>query len=76
MHEALVSERGEPAGTSAAVEGPTVTAPQDPAVSVVPDDAGDVLLSAARTAIAHALAATIFDYWTTSHTATPPAWAL
>src|SRR5450830_328878 len=38
--------------------------------TVVPDDAGDVLLSAARTAIAQALAAT------SSHLGTPPAWAL
>ena len=76
MHEARVSERGEPAGTSAAVEGPTVTAPQDPAVTVVPDDAGDVLLSAARTAIAQALAATTSHAAMTSDDGTPPAWAL
>jgi len=48
----------------------------EPAGKVVPDDAGDVLLSAARTAIGQALAATTADAGTTSDAATPPAWAL
>ena len=60
----------------------------EPAGTVVPDDAGDVLLSAARTAIAQALGttssrpATPSQPGTPSHAATssdpapPPAWAL
>lgn len=76
MDEAWVAEGAEPAGTSPVIERPTVTAPQDSAVTVVPDDAGDVLLSAARTAIAQALAATTSHPATTSDAETPPAWAL
>jgi AmmeMemoRadiSam system protein A len=54
----------------------------EPEGNVVPDDAGDVLLSAARTAIAQALSATTSrpattsDAATTADAATPPAWAL
>ena len=70
MHEARVSERAESVGASPAVEDPTVATPQEPTVTVVPGDAGDVLLSAARTAIAQTLGTT------TSHAGTPPAWAL
>jgi AmmeMemoRadiSam system protein A len=70
MREARVSQRSESVGTSPPVKDPTVATPQDPTVTVVPDDAGDVLLSAARTAIAQALAATA------SHTGKAPAWAL
>src|SRR5665647_3496484 len=70
MDEAWVAEGAEPAGTSPVIERPTVTAPQDPPVAVVPDDAGDVLLPAARAAIAQTLGAT------TSLDGTPPAWAL
>jgi len=70
MHEARVSERAESVGASPAVEDPTVATPQDPTVTVVPDDAGDVLLSAARTAIAQTLGTTA------AHAGTPPAWAL
>jgi AmmeMemoRadiSam system protein A len=55
---------------SPAVQDPTVATPQDPTATVVPDDAGDVLLSAARIAIAQTLGTT------TSHAGTPPAWAL
>ena len=70
MHEAWVSERAESLGASPAVEDPTVATPQEPTVTVVPGDAGDVLLSAARTAIAQTLGTT------TSHAGTPPVWAL
>ena len=70
MREAWFSRRAEAVDASPAVEDPTVATPQDPTVTVVPDDAGDVLLSAARTAIAQALGTT------TSHAGTPPAWAL
>ena len=70
MREARVSERAESVGSSPAVEDPAVATPQDPTATVVPDDAGDVLLSAARSAIAQTLGAT------TTHTGTPPAWAL
>jgi len=54
----------------------------EPAGAVVPDDAGDVLLSAARTAIAQALGTTVSPAATTAHAGTPshpappPAWAL
>jgi hypothetical protein len=57
-------------GASPAVEDTTVATPQDPTATVVPDDAGDVLLSAARRAISQALGTTA------AHAATPPAWAL
>ena len=70
MHKTWVSERSESVSASPAVQDPTVATPQDPTATVVPDDAGDVLLSAARTAIAQTLGTT------TSHAGTPPAWAL
>ena len=70
MGEAGASGRIESAGSSPAVDGPSVATPQDPAVTGVPDDAGDVLLSAARTAIAQMLGAT------TPRSGTAPAWAL
>ena len=70
MHEARVSEHDESVGASPAVEDPTVETPQDPTATVAPDDAGDVLLSAARTAIAQTLGTTA------AHAGTPPAWAL
>ncbi|MBE3076059.1 MAG: hypothetical protein IMZ75_14125, partial [Actinobacteria bacterium] len=76
MHEAWVSERAESLGASPAVEDPTVATPQDPTVTVVPDDAGDVLLSAARTAIAQTLGTTTSHTATAAHAGTPPAWAL
>jgi AmmeMemoRadiSam system protein A len=71
MHDARVSERAESAGTSPAVEGP-----QDATVTVLPDDAGDALLPAARAAIAQALGTTTAHTATATHTGTPPAWAL
>jgi len=55
---------------SPAVGETTVATPQGAAVTVLPDDAGDVLLSAARTAIARTLTATA------ARAGTPPAWAL
>ena len=76
MHEARVSERAESVGASPAVEDPTVATPQDPTVTVVPDEAGDVLLSAARTAIAQALGTTTSHVATAAHAGTPPAWTL
>jgi len=76
MHEAWVSERAESLGASPAVEDPTVATPQDPTVTVVPDDAGDVLLSAARTAIAQTLGTTTSHAATAAHAGAPPAWAL
>lgn len=76
MHEARVSGRAESVGASPAVEDPTVATPQDPTVAVVPDDAGDVLLSAARTAIAQTLGTTTSHAATAAQAGTPPAWAL
>ena len=70
MHKTWVSERSESVGASPAVQDPTVATPQDPTATVMPDDAGDVLLSAARTAMAQTLGTT------TSHAGTPPVWAL
>jgi len=61
---------------SPTLEDPTVATPQCPTVAVVPDDAGDLLLPAARTAIAQTLAATTSHAATASHAGTPPAWAL
>ena len=48
--------------------------PDDP--EVLPDGAGDVLLSAARTAIAQMLDPTTSHPATAADTETPPAWAL
>jgi AmmeMemoRadiSam system protein A len=76
MHETWVSERAESVGASPAVQGPTVATPQDPTATVVPDDAGDVLLSAARTAIAQRLGTTTSHAATAAYAGTPPAWAL
>lgn len=75
MREERASGRAESAGTSPAVEGLTVTTPHDPTVTVLPDDAGDLLLSAARTAIAQMLGATTHAA-TAAHVAPPPSWAL
>jgi len=76
MHEAQVSKHAESVGASPAVEDPTVATPQDPTVTVVPDEAGDVLLSAARTAIAVTLATTTAPTATAVLAGTPPGWAL
>jgi len=76
MHEARASEHDTPAGASPVVEAPSVATPQDPDVAVVPDDAGDVLLPAARTAIAQALGTTTSPSATAAHAGKPPAWAL
>jgi len=76
MHEAWFSRRAEAVDASPAVEDPTVATPQDPTVTVVPDDAGDLLLSAARTAIAQILGTPTSHAATVAHAGTPPAWAL
>jgi AmmeMemoRadiSam system protein A len=76
MHEARVSGRAESVGASHAVEDLTLATPQDPTLTEVPDDAGDVLLPAARTAIAQTLGTTTHDAATVAHAGTPPAWAL
>lgn len=76
MHEARVSERPDSVSASPAGEDPTVATPQDPTATVVPDDAGDVLLSAARTAIAQTLGTTTSHAATAAHAGTPPAWSL
>jgi AmmeMemoRadiSam system protein A len=76
MHDARISQRAESAGTSAAVEGATAATPQEPTVTVLPDDAGEVLLPAGRLAIAELLGTTTSHTSTTAHTGTPPAWAL
>jgi AmmeMemoRadiSam system protein A len=76
MHEVRVSERADPVGASPAVEDPTVATPQDPTATVMPDAAGNVLLSAARTAIAQTLETTTPHAATAANAGTPPAWAL
>lgn len=76
MREARVSRRAESVGASPAVEDPTVATPQDPTATVVPDDAGDLLLSAARTAIAQILGTPTSRATTAAHAGAPPAWAL
>lgn len=73
MTEARVSEHVESVGAS---PDPTVATPQEPTATVLPDDAGDVLLSAARTAIAQTLGTTTTLTATAAHAGTPPAWAL
>ncbi|HEX7536923.1 MAG TPA: AmmeMemoRadiSam system protein A [Dermatophilaceae bacterium] len=75
MHETWVSEHAESVGASPPVEDPTVATAQDPTARVVPDDAGDVLLSAARTAIAQTLGTTTSHAATVPHAGTTPAWA-
>jgi AmmeMemoRadiSam system protein A len=70
MDEAEVTGGTEPAGGSPDADRPTVQTPQDRLASVGPDDAGDVLLPAARAAIAQTLGVA------TSRPGTPPAWAL
>jgi AmmeMemoRadiSam system protein A len=75
MPEGRVPERAEPAGAPTAVESPTVAAPHEPTVRVLPDDAGDLLLPAARAAIAQTLGATS-QAAAPALTGPPPAWAL
>ena len=90
MRSPRAAERAGTAGASRAAEGvtgtpsgaerPLVATPCDS--DVVPDDAGDFLLPAARTAIGQALGATTVhadadaDADADSDTAAPPAWAL
>lgn len=76
MDEGRVSERAESVGAWPAVEESTVATPQDPTATVVPDAAGDLLLSAARTAIAQTLGTTTSHAATAANAGTPPAWAL
>ena len=76
MHESWVWEPAESVGASPAARAPTVATSQDRTVTVVPDDAGDVLLFAARTAIAQTLTATTSYAARAAHAGTPPAWAL
>lgn len=59
-------------GTSSAAERQVVATPRDP--DVVPDDAGDLLLPAARRAIAQELGATTGAADADADTAAPPAW--
>ena len=75
MPDGRVPDRAESAGTSPTVEFATVATPPDPTVTVLPDDAGDLLLPAARTAIAQTLGVTSHTA-THAHTGPPPAWAL
>lgn len=90
MRRPRAVEPAGPAGTSRAAEGatgassgaerPSVATPRDSGVAVpsdsdvVPDDAGDVLLPAARTAIAQELGAAIVT--ADAGVGTPPTWAL
>jgi AmmeMemoRadiSam system protein A len=75
MHETRVWAEADSADAWPADEELTAT-PQDPTATVVPDDAGDVLLSAARTAIAQTLGTTTSHAATAVHAGTAPAWAL
>ena len=75
MHETGVWEHAQSVDASPAVEDPTVAPLQDLTAVVVPDDAGDVLLSTARTAIAQMLGRTTSHVPTAAHAGTPPAWA-
>jgi hypothetical protein len=76
MPETRFSEHAESVGASPAVEDPTVATPLDPTVTVVPDEAGDVLLSTARTAIGQTLGRTTAHAATTVLAGTPPGWAI